>query len=1155
MTRDRLGPAGKLAHVFINSKLTPLVIVASILIGVGAVLLLPREEEPQIVVPMIDVFVQMPGASAKEVEERVTKPMEKLLWEVPGVEYIYSTSASGYSMAVVRFYVGQNEEASIVRLNQKMSANFDLIPAGASPPLIKPRSIDDVPVLALTLTSDRYDHFTLRRIAAQVHDQIKEVRDVSEVKIIGGQRRQVRVLLDVARMTAYSVAPASLVPVLEQENRQLQSGSFSAGNQEFLVETGGFLRSAEDVGDVVVGVSNNRPVYLRDVSRIEDGPEEPADYVLYGTGQATKEDEPAPAAPSTAMQNVLPAVTISVAKRKGTNAIAIADQVIEKVKQLQGTLIPGDVKVVVTRNYGETASEKSNELLLHMMIAILSVSLLIWLALGLREAGIVATAIPVTLALTLAVFYFYGYTLNRITLFALIFSIGILVDDAIVVVENITRHYRLPENRERPVVDIALEAVNEVGNPTILATFAVIAAILPMAFVSGLMGPYMRPIPIGASAAMVFSLLVAFIVTPWASLRLLKRERGHDYSHDREGWTTQLYRRVMGVLIRDRRWGYSFLFGVGLLLLGALALIGLKAVRVKMLPFDNKSEFQVIVDMPEGTTLEGTAAVTREIGNYLGTVTEVTDYQLYVGTASPYNFNGLVRHYFLRRGPNVADIQVNLVPKGERSAQSHDIAKRVRPPIQQIAAKYMARVKVSETPPGPPVLQTLVAEVYGPSYERQIEVARQIQDIFDQTEGVVDVDSYIEDPQLKYHFEVDKEKASLNGVSAAQVAATLRIAIDGLNVGLAHQPLEKEDVPIVLQLPRAERSSVEDLKEIKLIGQQGNLVSLGELVRVDEQAADQSIYHKNLMPVVYVTGDVAGKVESPVYAILQLNDALDHLQLPEGYGLERYVASQPFSGEKLAMKWDGEWHITYEVFRDLGLAFAAVLVLIYILVVGWFQSFKTPLTIMAAIPFSLIGILPAHALMGAFFTATSMIGFIAGAGIVVRNSIILVDFVELRLNQGMTLADAVVDAGAVRFRPMMLTAAAVIVGSGVILFDPIFQGLAISLMAGEVASLLLSRMTVPVLFYMSERKKYLHPSIEPVEPAFESLDAEPPVVEPMVLTVESASAGESAVDSEPVAGNEQRTEGGHDSRVEVSDPANSSDEDDKQSTNSAKEES
>jgi multidrug efflux pump subunit AcrB len=1134
--RVGLGPAGKLAQAFINSKLTPLVIVASILLGVGAVLMLPREEEPQIVVPMIDVFVQMPGASAKEVEERVTKPMEKLLWEVPGVEYIYSTSASGYSMAVVRFYVGQNEEASIVRLNQKMFANFDLIPQGASPPLIKPRSIDDVPILALTLTSERYDHFTLRRIAAQLHDQIKEVRDVSEVKIIGGQRRQIRVLLDEARMSAYGVAPASIAPVLEQENRQLQSGSFSSGNREFLVETGGFLHSAEEVGDVVIDVSNSRPVYLRDVARIEDGPEEPADYVLYGTGPAEKGSTPVGTAPSTANQNVLPAVTISVAKRKGTNAIVIADQVIVKVRQLQGTLIPGDVNLVVTRNYGETASEKSNELLLHMMIAILSVSLLIWLVLGLREAGIVATAIPVTLALTLAVFYFYGYTLNRITLFALIFSIGILVDDAIVVVENMTRHYRLPENRDRPVVEIALEAVNEVGNPTILATFAVIAAILPMAFVSGLMGPYMRPIPIGASAAMVFSLLVAFIVTPWASLRLLKRDSGHDDSHDREGWTTRGYRRVMGALIHDRRWRYAFLLGVALLLVGGLSLVALKFVRVKMLPFDNKSEFQVIVDMPEGTTLEGTAAVTREIGDYIRSVPEVTDYQMYVGTASPYNFNGLVRHYFLRRGANVADIQVNLVPKGQRSTQSHDIAKRLRPAIQQIAAKYMARVKVSETPPGPPVLQTLVAEVYGPNYQRQIEVARQIEDIFDHTEGVVDVDSYIEDPQAKYRFVVDKEKAALNGVSAEQVAATLRIAIEGMSVGLTHQPQEKEDVPIVVRLPRAERSSVDDLKQIRVIGQRGNLVSLGELVRVDEQTADQSIYHKNLMPVVYVTGDVAGRVESPVYAILQLNEALDHLKLPEGYGLERYVASQPFSAEKLAMKWDGEWHITYEVFRDLGLAFAAVLVLIYILVVGWFQSFKTPLTIMAAIPFSLIGILPAHALMGAFFTATSMIGFIAGAGIVVRNSIILVDFVELRLNQGMTLADAVVDAGAVRFRPMMLTAAAVIVGSGVILFDPIFQGLAISLMAGEVASLLLSRMTVPVLFYMSERKKHKRPSVEvPIPPPEPREESGVPSAEPLAVLAESVPVIESAADTEPATGNERRTEAGHDPRPKVTD--------------------
>jgi multidrug efflux pump subunit AcrB len=1068
---NKPGLAGRLAAAFIDSKLTPLVIAASVLLGLGAVVLLPREEEPQIIVPLIDVFVAMPGASAKEVEERVTKPMEKLLWEVPGVEYIYSTSSPGQALAIVRFLVGQNEEDAIVRLNQKMLANFDLIPPGASQPLVKPRSIDDVPMLALTLASERYDHFTLRRIAAQVHDQIKEINDVSEVKIIGGQRRQLKVTLDAARLAAYNIAPAGIAPLLEQANRQAQAGSFAAGNREFLIEAGGFLRNAEDIGKVVMGVFNQRPVYLRDVAQIEDGPEEPADYVLFGEGAKRQGGEGATGQSAIRNpQSAIPAVTLSVAKRKGVNAIALAEKILAKVEGLKGALIPADVTVAVTRNYGETASGKSNELLLHMLIAIFSVAALIWLALGWREAGIVAIAIPVTLALTLAVFYLYGYTLNRITLFALIFSIGILVDDAIVVVENMARHYRLPENKGRPLVAIAIESIDEVGNPTILATFAVIAAILPMAFVGGLMGPYMKPIPIGATAAMLFSLLVAFIVTPWASLRLLKREGGH--GQQAEGRMTQLYRVVMGKLIRAPLWRYGFLLGVVLLLLASVSLLFFNAVRVKMLPFDNKSEFQVIVDMPEGTPLEQTAAVTREIGDYLRTVPEVTDYQMYVGTASPYNFNGLVRHYFLRRGANVADIQVNLVGKDERDAQSHEIAKRVRPPIQTIAQRYKARVKIAEVPPGPPVLQTLVAEVYGPDYARQLQLAKQIQEIFDKTDGVVDVDSYVEDDQPTFQFVVDKEKAALNGVSAEQVAATLRLAVAGLPVGLAHQPQEKEDLPIVLQLARAERSSVDRLKQLKLQGRNGALVPLGELVRVDEQIAEKSIYHKNLMPVAYVTADIAGSVESPVYAILKLNEAIDKLQLPEGYALERYVAAQPFSADRYAMKWDGEWHITYEVFRDLGLAFAAVLVLIYILVVGWFQSFKTPLTIMAAIPFSLVGILPAHGLLGAFFTATSMIGFIAGAGIVVRNSIILVDFVELRLKEGMPLAEAVIDAGAVRFRPMLLTAAAVVVGAFIILFDPIFQGLAIALMAGEIASLLLSRMTVPILYYLSERRKH-----------------------------------------------------------------------------------
>ncbi len=1072
--KEKLGLAGRVAHAFINSKLTPLIIAASILLGVGAVLMLPREEEPQIIVPMIDIFVQMPGASAKEVEERVTRPMEQLLWEIPGVEYIYSTSSPGFAMAIVRFKVGEDEEKSIVRLNQKMFANFDLIPPGASQPLIKPRSIDDVPILALTLSSDRYDHFMLRRIAAQVYDQIKQVVDVSEVKIIGGQRRQVRVILDSAKMAAYHLAPVTVIPILDQQNRQLASGSFSSDNREFLVDTGGFLHTAEEVGSVVIGAFNQRPVFLRDIAKIEDGPEEPADYVLMRQGIGARPKSRG----SSSLSSALPAVTITVAKRKGTNAIQVANRVLDKVNLLKGTMIPSDVMVTVTRNYGETAEEKSNELLFHMLIAIVSVSVLIMVTLGLRESGIVAIAIPVTLALTLALLYLYGYTLNRVTLFALIFSIGILVDDAIVVVENIVRHYRLPENRGRSILDVAVEAVDEVGNPTILATFTVIAAIIPMAFVRGLMGPYMRPIPVGASAAMLFSLIVAFIVTPWASLRLLKKEA--EATHGTEGWSTKLYRRMMMPLIHSSFWRYGFLVLVVVLLLASFSLFALKVVRVKMLPFDNKSEFQIIIDMPEGSTLEQTAAVTREIGDYIRTVPEVINYQMYAGTASPYNFNGLVRHYFLRRGPHEADIQVNLKPKSERKAQSHDIAKRVRPRIDEIGRKYNARIKVSEVPPGPPVLQTLVAEVYGPDYERQIEIAHQIRDVFDKTPGVVDVDWYVEADRPKYRFVVDKEKASLNGVTAEQVSSSLRMAVGGMGAGLLHQATEKEDVVIFLRLPQDERSSVEDLKQIKVMGPRGNFVALGELVRAEKMIADKSIYHKNLMPVVYVTGDVAGQEESPLYAILKMDRVLDQLKLPEGYRFERWVSHQPFSTLKYAMKWDGEWHISYEVFRDLGLAFAAVLVLIYILVVGWFQSFKTPITIMAAIPFSLVGILPAHALMGAFFTATSMIGFIAGAGIVVRNSIILVDFIELRIKQGMPLADAVVDAGAVRFRPMMLTAAAVTVGSSVILFDPIFQGLALSLMAGEVASLFLSRMTVPVLFYLSERKRYEQQDISSV---------------------------------------------------------------------------
>jgi len=1053
-----LGIAGRFARSWINSKLTPLFIAASLALGAFAVWRLPREEEPQIKVPMLDVFVAMPGASAKEVEERVTKPMEKLIWEIPGVEYIYSTSSPGMAMAIVRFYVGEDEEDSIVKLNQKMYANFDLIPPGASQPLIKPRSIDDVPILALTLWSERYGDFDLRRIAAQVHDTVKQAPDVSAATIIGGQRREVRVVLDANRLAAYSLSPMQVYGALGAFNRRLPGGRFAADNREFTLEVGQFLASAADVGNVVVGVAQGKPVYVRDIAAVVDGGEEPAQYVMHAHGGAFH-----------------PAVTLSISKRKGTNAIAVAEEVLQRVESLKGRVIPADVNVTISRHYGETASEKSNELLFHMAIAVISVSILIGITLGIRELWIVFIAIPVTLALTLAVFYLYGYTLNRITLFALIFSIGILVDDAIVVVENIVRHARMAANKGRPIVDIAIEAVDEVGNPTILATMTVIAAILPMAFVGGLMGPYMRPIPVGASAAMIFSLIVAFMVTPWAAVRLLKLRGGHGHD-EQEDLLTRFYRRAMDYLLHRPAYRYGFLLMVIVLLLGSVGLIFIEFVEVKMLPFDNKSEFQVIVDMPEGTTLETTAMVTRRLAEKVLEHPEVVDLQTYAGTASPYNFNGLVRHYFLRQGANVADIQVNLLPKGDRDLQSHDIAKKIRADLVPVARAFGARIKVAEVPPGPPVLQTLVAEIYGPDQAGQHRLARQVRDIFESVEGVVDVDMYLEDDQPKTSLLVDKEKAALHGISEDDVARTLRIATAGESAGLLHSELEKEDVHIRVRLDRAARSDLDRLLDLKLPSRDGRLVPLSELVRAEQTVEDKSIYHKNLMPVTYVTADVAGAHESPVYAILALGPKIDAIRLPEGYQIEQLTARLPESDERYALKWDGEWHITYEVFRDLGIAFAAVLLLIYILVVGWFQSFDTPLIIMAAIPFSLVGILPAHGLMGAFFTATSMIGFIAGAGIVVRNSIILVDFVELRLREGMPLDQAVIDAGAVRFRPMMLTAAAVIVGSAVILFDPIFQGLAIALMAGEVASLALSRMTVPIVYFVVHRRWHKHPA-------------------------------------------------------------------------------
>jgi multidrug efflux pump subunit AcrB len=1062
-----LGFSGRMARLFINSRLTPIIIISSILLGIMAVILLPREEEPQITVPMVDIMASMPGATATEVENRVTRPMEKLLWEIPGVEYIYSIVNPGSNLTIVRFKVGEDLETSLVKLNQKLQTNFDRIPHGVSFPLIKPRTIDDVPILALTLHSKSIDHYQLRRLAAQLDDNIKTIPDVSETTLIGGARRQMRILLDPLLLASRNLTSDSIVNILKQSNSQIHTGSQSFLNQEIILQTGNFLQNIDEIGDIVVGVSDQRPIYLREVSTLIDGAEEPSQYVFFGSNGQEEEA----------------AVTLSIAKRPGANAIDVVKQVLEKTESLKGVLIPGNVTVTTTRDYGQTSSEKSNELLFHMGIAVFGVYILILLFLGWRESFVVLFAIPTTLALTLFVFYLYGYTLNRITLFALIFSIGILVDDAIVVVENIVRHLKISKSKRESFRDIAIHAVDEVGNPTILATWAVIAAVLPMAFVSGMMGPYMRPIPLGSSAAMLFSLVIAFSVTPWAALRILKRHRngGSKTQSDdskRPNLFTRFYFRVMYPLLRNHLFRWSFLAFIALVLCGSISLVALKAVKVKMLPFDNKSEFQVILNMPEGSTLEETALVTHELAKAIYQEPEVRDYQSYVGTASPFNFNGLVRHYFLRRGANMADIQVNLLPKHDRKAQSHEIAKRVRPKLAKIASHYGGTIAVAEVPPGPPVLQTLVAEIYGPDENSRLSLANKVKEIFHSIPGIVDIDSYIEEQQPKIIFQVDKEKAALHGINEAIVARTIQLAVEGASIDLMHLPAEREDVNIILELPRNLRARPENLLALQVRSEtnpHAQLIPLREIVTIKHTLSERSIYHKNLKPVTYVTADVAGVIESPIYAILAMNKKLKQLN-GQNFGgtetcIEIFNSSLPFDNHQPSIKWDGEWQVTIEVFRDLGLSFLAILILIYMLMVGWFKNYITPLIVMTVIPFSLIGILPAHWAMGAFFTATSMIGFMAGAGIVVRNSIILVDFIELRISQGLPLEQAVIESGAVRFRPMMLTAFAVAIGAIVILADPIFQGLAISLLFGAIASLAISPLVIPLLYYLIHKKR------------------------------------------------------------------------------------
>jgi multidrug efflux pump subunit AcrB len=1025
---SEVGISGRIAAAFLESKLTPLLVIAALALGAMAVIATPREEEPQIIVPMIDIFAAWSGATAADVERLVTVPIERAVREIPDVEYVYATSRPSGAMLVVRFFVGADPERALVNVRSKVDTARAAFPDGASVASIVPRSIDDVPILSVTLSSSRYDTLALRRMAAELEESIRTVPHVAATTLLGGARRQIRVELDTQALAARQLAPAMVARTLTAAGVAMPSGSIAVLGRETLVESGDQLRSAEDVGALVIAARDGAPVRIRDVARVIDGAEEPRDYVF----------DARPGRPTE------PAVTLAVAKTRGANATVVAHGVLDRIETERGRVLPADVTLTVTRDYGDTAADKSNELMQHLLLATISVTLLVALALGWRAALIVGVAVPVTLALTLLVYYLLGYTLNRVTLFALIFSIGILVDDAIVVVENIHRRLIGHESPRQA----AIAAVDEVGNPTILATFAVIAAILPMAFVSGLMGPYMRPIPVGASFAMLISLGVAFVVTPWLALKLLARASHAKGLEDKaEDRVERFYRRTMAPLLARPKLRRGALAGVAILLLASVALVPLKLVTVKMLPFDNKSELQVIVDAPEGTTLEATLAAARAIADRLADEPEVRNIQVYAGTSAPFNFNGLVRHYFLRTGPNVADLQVNLAPKGERSSSSHVIAGRIRPIVLAIATKHGVRVKIAEIPPGPPVLSTLVAEVYGDDPGSRTEAARRVLGVFDATDGVVDTDWYVEDPQPKVRFAVDRAKAALSGVDEPQVAATLRLAVDGLQPAVAHPPDERTPVPVDLTLPRGDRTDLGALGAIRLASTSGAVVPLSEIARVDRTTESPFLYRKNGRSVTYVIGDVAGREESPVYAILKMADPVR----AAGGGQE--------------VVWDGEWKVTVDVFRDLGIAFGAVLILIYVLVVAWFRSFVTPLLIMAPIPLTLVGILPGHAVTGMFFTATSMIGMIALAGIIVRNSILLVDFIEAELGRGSSLEEAVLAAGATRFRPIALTAAAVIVGGIVMVMDPIFQGLAVALMTGVFASTALTLIVIPVLYY------------------------------------------------------------------------------------------
>ncbi|MBU2477569.1 MAG: efflux RND transporter permease subunit, partial [Gammaproteobacteria bacterium] len=1030
---ERLGFSGAIARKFLQSQITPLLALVGFLLGLFAVAITPREEEPQINVTFANVFVPFPGATAVEVEHLVTTPAEQVLSEIEGVKHIYSVSRPGMAVLTVEYEVGEDRTQAIVRLYNAVFSNQDWLPPnlGTLTPIIKPKGIDDVPIVTATLWTQDPEKgaLELQQVAHAIEAELKRIPGTREIYTLGGPDRVVHVLLDAQKLAGANVSLDELRTALTGANQVRDTGALVNANQEILVRAGDFLSSVEDVGQLVIAVRNDMPVYLQDLAEIRFGAATPERYVWHGTGPALPRDQQ--------VQGEVPAVTIAVGKKPGTNAVGIATQVVQRLDELRGTFIPDGVNVTITRDYGETANDKARTLISKLAFATALVVLLVLVALGWREAIIVGLAVLITLAITLFASWAWGFTLNRVSLFALIFSIGILVDDAIVVVENIHRHMQIGG---RSLVDAIPRAVDEVGGPTILATFTVIAALLPMAFVSGLMGPYMSPIPINASIGMLISLAVAFVFTPWLTFKLIKVHApspGHD-----DGVSPRLlgfFQRRVGPFLggaagapRRRRLALVIL----VLILLSLGLAGAKWVVLKMLPFDNKSEFQILVDMPEGTALERTTQVLGELGQYLRQVPEVRDYQAYAGISAPINFNGLVRQYYLRSGAHVGDLQVNLVDKHHRDRKSHEIASAMRAPLQEIGRRFDANVKIVEVPPGPPVLSPLVAEVYGLDYPGQIRVAKALRGVFESTTDIVDVDDSVESPAPQLHLHVDRVRAGRLGISQAVIVDAITTVLSGSDVTYLHSPGAKYAVPLRLQFPVAERDRLDRLFALKLTGQGGRQVALADLVSVEQAEREHAIYHKDMLPMVMVTGDMAGSLDSPLYGMFEMVGTVSDTGLaPAGGWLEQYFVRQPDNPYRYSIKWDGEWQVTYETFRDMGIAYSVGLVLIYLLVVAQFRSYLVPLIIMAPIPLTVIGVMPGHALLGAPFTATSMIGMIALAGIIVRNSILLVDFVNQEVQAGVPFEAAVLRSGAVRAKPIILTGLAAMLGALFILDD------------------------------------------------------------------------------------------------------------------------